>query len=74
MSNNLEMQNRQDYPYHAIPNNDGFEYPIVKGIRPPNEEQFNERVEITMPEGVKLCLIMSSICCFTLFFIILLIK
>ncbi len=77
MSNNLEMGNkdyRQDNPYHSIPNNDAHEYPIAKGVRPPDEDQFNERVEISMPQSVKLCLILTSICCFTLFFVVLLIK
>jgi hypothetical protein len=77
MNNNVEMgrEFRQDNPYHAIPDNDRYEYPMAKGVRPPDEEMMmNERVEISMPPGVKLCLILSSICCFTLFFVILLIK
>jgi hypothetical protein len=77
MNNNVEMREefRQENPYHAIPNNERYEYPMAKGVRARDEEMMiNERAEVTMPPGVKLCLILTSICCFTLFFIILLIK
>jgi hypothetical protein len=60
--------------YQPLNENEERRYPTTRLQVPAMDNEDNVRYEIAMPEGVKLMLILMAICCFTIFFIILLLK
>jgi hypothetical protein len=75
-------QNRRDNEgatsdYHLMRDEEQqrLHYPVNPNIRPPREElNQNTGYEIVMPNGVKVCGIVTAIACFTIFIIIMLVK
>lgn len=53
--------------------NQPFIYPTT-GLNTNNLDQPPSRVEITLPENLKFCMILTAICCFLVFLVLLIIK
>ena len=77
---NQNQQNQNPY-YNSFPNNqnqnheDEFKnnYPVI-GVEENQFDSTNRNVQIELPENIKLCMIITSISCFLIFFILLLVK
>ena len=72
-ANQIPNQN-QNYPQNCNNfNEQQMAYPVT-GMNSNQIEQEEHNVEITLPEGVKVCMIVTSIACFVVFLILLLVR
>jgi hypothetical protein len=70
----IKANERINNNYQLLHDEEELRYPVTNQQVPNINNEENATYEIVMPESFKVGLILISICCFTLFIIILLLK